>query len=214
MPGHDFHLPPCSYPTAKPYSSFTTLLHRFGRYERERMKALLEAAAHANATVGPSGRCVDDKDDCESLVGGGGRVRRMASGGLAGAREMSMDSLGKQIMNAAAAEMNNQRVALTPKQELKMELAKIKTAVDQLSRDNNCAVSTKQNVYPNTNTPPQQQPQPSTKPSSGGGGGIAAHREKPPLAPLHNPNSLTASEKQKFMFVNGLMSRLDQRKGG
>ncbi|KAJ3163561.1 hypothetical protein HDU86_000142 [Geranomyces michiganensis] len=201
MPGHDFHLPPCSYPSAKPYSSFTTLLHRFGRYERERMKALIEAAAHANATVGPSGRCVTDKDDYETI--GGGRVKRMASGGLAGARDMSMDTLGKQIMNAAAGEMSNQRVALTPKQELKMELAKIKTAVDQLARDN--ALAAKRNVYPSTNTPPQA-------PTTSSGGGVAAHKGKPPLAPLHNPNTLTASEKQKFMFVNGLMSRLDQRK--
>ncbi|KAI8904961.1 hypothetical protein DFJ77DRAFT_443870 [Powellomyces hirtus] len=204
---HDFILPACYYPAAKPYSSFTTLLHRFGRYERERMRSLIDlhnsiAAAEAGSPTSANFSFLDK----DGRPPPGKDPAGMSTPSLQ--RNRSMDALGKQLMQAAAGELNDQRVALTPKQEIKMELARIKAAVEKLSKESNAAAnfSGKQNVYPVTTNAAQQ-------PSSQGKDSRKGRPSSPPIPPLQNPNSLTAAEKQKFMFVGQLMQRLDQRKG-
>ncbi|KAJ3001969.1 hypothetical protein HKX48_002587 [Thoreauomyces humboldtii] len=222
MIDHDFILPPCYYPSTKPYSSFTTLLHRFGRYETERLKSALAFEDHVlqhhhqhqlqqaghlpnNAPHPHSGT---HRDSMASDVDGDPPpLKRNPDSSL---RSPTIDTLGRQLMHAASGELNDQRVSLTPRQEVRMELARIKAAIDKIAPD-----PVKQQSPSSAASP--QRPTPSHRNISNTSA-TSSIKQQTPAAPLQNPNTLTATEKQKFMFVGQLMQRLDHRnrdiKGG
>ncbi|KAJ3139974.1 hypothetical protein HDU90_008877 [Geranomyces variabilis] len=132
MPGHDFQLPVCQHPTNKPFQGFTTLLHRFDRYERERFNA---AAAHfptLDAASTPHNTSQPDSTIPKREM----KIKKRAlSNSESRRRRWTLDTLGRKLMRAANTEFTNQQVVLTERQQVNLALAKIKTDVDSLSRE-------------------------------------------------------------------------------
>ncbi|KAJ3152820.1 hypothetical protein HDU89_001023 [Geranomyces variabilis] len=132
MPGHDFQLPVCQHPTNKPFHGFTTLLHRFDRYERERFNAAaahfptLDAASPAHNISQPDSTIPKREMEIKKRAQPNGESLR---------RRLTLDTLGRKLMRAAATELTNQQVVLTERQQVNLALAKIKTDVDSLSRE-------------------------------------------------------------------------------
>ncbi|KAI8590302.1 hypothetical protein BDZ88DRAFT_112356 [Geranomyces variabilis] len=196
-----FILPPYAYPHTKPYAAFTTLLHRFDRYERQRMKLATDAVAlysHEEQQPQQLGRNY-------TTIEPHPRACKQASKSSTSSK-LTLDTLGIRLMNAAAAELTDQRVSLSKTQQVKMDLASIKAGVDSLLAE---FPSPQNPAYPTPLPPParggqrqrqqprdrqqQQQPQPVTilDPQRG------------------NPNYITPSERQKFIFVGRLLQQLD-----
>ncbi|TPX70059.1 hypothetical protein SpCBS45565_g02055 [Spizellomyces sp. 'palustris'] len=129
MPNTDIDLPPCVYSSTKPYNGFTTLLHRFGRYERIRSVSSL-----APRTVEPVFLAEHSQKSLE--------------------RNAAMEAFSIQM---ARPEMEDQRVALTPKQEIKLELARLKAAVEKLKNGEVQQVRDTQQPQPQSKSQSQQE---------------------------------------------------------
>ncbi|KAJ3294373.1 hypothetical protein HK104_003619 [Borealophlyctis nickersoniae] len=168
----DFSLPPCIYPSSKPYSGFTTLLHRFGRYERIRNTfikeqqaaaiAALVASAPASGEEGGDGgegakadapKEEDDQGPQRGInvvpqqqqrmsqssdmggdgdsIGAGAEVGHSKDAPSTLDRNNAIDVVSAHLCRAALGEMTDQKVMLTPKQEIKLELARLGAAVEK-----------------------------------------------------------------------------------
>ncbi|KAJ3153256.1 hypothetical protein HDU89_000885 [Geranomyces variabilis] len=201
-----FILPPHAYPYTKPYAAFTTLLHRFDRYERQRMKLATDAVAfysheeqqqqqpharnHTTARPQPRAHKQGSKSSTSS--------------------KLTLDTLGSRIMNAAAAELTDQRVSLSETQQVKMDLASIKAGVDSLLA---AFPSPQRPAYPTLLPPParggqRQRQQPRDRQQQ-----QQQQQQQQPVAILDpqrgNPNYITPFERQKFIFVGHMLQQLD-----
>ncbi|KAI8806613.1 hypothetical protein BJ742DRAFT_740508 [Cladochytrium replicatum] len=180
----DVVLPPCVYPSSKPYASFTTLLHRFGRYDRIRSSMISDSSGSSpplshRGSIDPI--VPDDSRDATLLRGPPPpyavsvqslqqqllavqlEQQHMEQHGLGSPpaptasssptpqqqvsapatpkpvppiptkrdRNEAIEAISYQMAKPTSRQWVDQRVALTPKQEIKMELARIGSAVDK-----------------------------------------------------------------------------------
>ncbi|KND02212.1 uncharacterized protein SPPG_02697 [Spizellomyces punctatus DAOM BR117] len=159
MPNTDIDLPPCIYSSTKPYNGFTTLLHRFGRYERIRSMSSL-----APRTVEPVSFAEPSQKSLE--------------------RNAAMEAFSMQM---ARPEMEDQRVALTPKQEIKLELARLKAAVEKLKSGEIQQVQDTQQPQPQPQSQQEQSQQlPTLPPKPPKPTPLPRLNQKPSMANLFN----------------------------
>ncbi|TPX30207.1 hypothetical protein SmJEL517_g06169 [Synchytrium microbalum] len=154
-------LPPCAYPSARPYSGFTTLLHRFSQYERARA----EIAVMYHDMVAET-----------SSLGSSIELSDMS-------RSSSMD---------------DQRVALTDRQVIKLEVGRLGAAVERL---NKARITVDKQTATSSSTPAQKSP---TSPESMTfNSAETLHKSMLRHAP---------SEREKMMFISDLVQKLDSRR--
>ncbi|KAJ3185438.1 hypothetical protein HDU87_000059 [Geranomyces variabilis] len=213
----DFVLPPHAYPATKPYAAFTTLLHRFDRYERQHMKLATTnllpdavAALYVHKHLLPQPPQKQHSARLPPLQRAHSQTSKSATTKTTTLTTLSsnltIDTLGKRIMRAAAAELVDQRVALSKTQQVRMDLASIKAGVDSLLETFPLPQS---HAYPTPLPPParsgqRQRPQQRQRQQQ-------QHQPVVVMLDAHrgNPNLVTPSERQKFIFVGRMLQQFE-----
>ncbi|KAI8812229.1 hypothetical protein BJ742DRAFT_51312 [Cladochytrium replicatum] len=143
MVHHDVILPPCVYPAEKPYHGFTTLVHRYGRYDRIRSSLIDDCSidtrsSSSTSSSPPSGsqrfelNSIQESEDVNQTL-----IRtRSVGGAMVTKRDMNraIEAISYQLNKPSMREYQDQRVVLSPKKEIKLELARMGSAVEKFYR--------------------------------------------------------------------------------
>ncbi|KAI8801861.1 hypothetical protein BJ742DRAFT_778886 [Cladochytrium replicatum] len=143
MVNHEVVLPPCVYPASNPYGGFTTLVHRYGRYDRIRSSLIddcaiaLRSNSSTSSDFSPELSAIHEEDANPSNI----QLARTRSLGGASVtkrdRNAAIDVISYQMNKPALREYHDQRVVLTPKKEIKLELARLGSAVEKFYKSVN-----------------------------------------------------------------------------
>ncbi|TPX38707.1 hypothetical protein SeMB42_g06585 [Synchytrium endobioticum] len=197
-------LPPCIYPSARPYTGFTTLLHRFSQYERSRAATLI-LLQHQQQ---------QQQQQAATTMFVNSNIDPSSSASVAGAFATNTSSIYIELgeLGKTTKSLNDQRVTLTDRQVIKLEVARMGAAVDRLNKarfaTDTATTEFKQAIATSpaaSATSPTSQPSP-TSPDEIRITFDATDTLQRSLL-RHAP-----SEREKIMFISGLVSKLDSRR--
>lgn len=118
--------PPFMYTTDRPYTGFTTLIHRFTRhYDTRHQTPSPSSTSFCSSSQRRSCLTIDDLHDLEPAE------PHYPSHGYH--RDTAIDSIRQNLSYNKSLE-NDQRVALSPRQEMDLELARLGSAIERLNR--------------------------------------------------------------------------------